>query len=223
MVQQSLSPFPLKNTVPPFANVNQNLVNSDASNWAGGFSSKATSLEFGLPNPFRNTVAAAGASKIQTGGKRRTLRRKIKNIVKKYKMPLKKRRTMKRKLSRRLRGGFLLGRKSSGRKSSGRSRKQRGGIAPYNGGYTEGPYLAYKSDISYTPSFRGPGFAVGAGTGISSALANPLPIQRMAGGCGAGSLCPDNSLDNYNRYLNGGFQTTGFNTGFKSMNASVFG
>ena len=225
-MNHTLAPFSLKNTVPPFGNVNQHEVNIDASNWPGGFSSHQTSLQFGLPNPFRNNVAAAGASALQKGGARKTLRRKIKNVAKKYKMPQRKRKTMRKHLTRRfkkMKGGYLLTSSASKRRSSGRSRRrsyrQRGGVAPYNGGYTSGPYLQHDSDAPFTPSYRAP-FPVGPGTGFSSALANPVPITRMAGG--KGTLCNATGLDNYNRFTNNAFETTGFNTGFPRFNSSIF-
>jgi len=205
----SLSPFPLKDTYPPFGNVNQQLVNIDASNWPGGFSSKATSLEFGLP-AIRNNVHAAAASALQKGG---SVRRKIKNISKKYRMSKQKRRTMKRNLKKKLsklKGGYLIG-KSKRRGTSRKSKSSRSKRTSYGGSY-QGPYLQYESDVPVTPSFRGPGFAVGPSTNYSSALANPLPIQRMVGG--SGSLCTTNCIDNYNHYKNSGFQTNGVNTGF---------
>lgn len=217
-MNSSLSPFPLKDNVAPFGNVNQHLVNIDASNWPGGFSSKATSLEFGLP-AMRNNVQAAAASALQKGG---SLRRKIKNISKKYRMPKQKRRTIKRNLKRKLsklKGGYLIGKsKRRGTSRSGKSRSRRSTYG-FRGGY-KGPYLQYESDTPLTPSFRGPGFAVGPSTNYSSALANPVPIQRMVGG--NGSLCTTNCIDNYNHFKNSGFQTNGFNTGFNSLNSSVF-
>ena len=222
----SFSPFPLKDTYPPFDNVNQHLVNIDASNWPGGFSSKQTSLEFGLPNPFRNNVNAASASALQKGGSRRSLRRKIKNISKKYRMPKQKRRTMKRNLKRRLsklKGGYLIGksrRRGTSRIGKSRSSRSRRTTYGFRGGNYQGPYLPYESDASLAPSFRAPGFAVGPGTGVSSALANPVAITRMVGG--NGSLCTANCIDNYNHVKNSGFQTNGFNTGFTSLNNSVF-
>lgn len=221
-MNHTLSPFSLKNTVPPFANVNQHEVNIDASNWSGGFSSNQTPIPFGLPNPYRNNVVAAGASALQKGGTRKTLRRKIKNIAKKYKMTKIKRSTMRKHLTRRfkkMKGGYLIGSSKKRSKSSRRSYRQRGGVASYNGGYS-GPYLQYESDVPVSPSYRAPGFSVGPGTGFSSALANPIAIQRMAGG--QGNLCKSVGLDNYNRFTNNAYQTTGFNTGFPGLNASVF-
>jgi hypothetical protein len=221
-MNSSLSPFPLKDTYPPFGNVDQHLVNIDASNWPGGFSSKANSLEFGLP-AMRNNVQAAAASALQQGG---SIRRKIKNISKKYRMPKQKRRTLKRNLKRRLsklKGGYLIGKsRRRGTSRIGKSRSSRSRRSTYGlrGGNYQGPYLQYESDVPLTPSFRGPGFAVGPGTGISSALANPVAITRMVGG--KGTLCNATGLDNYNRFQNNAFQTNGYNTGFTSLNSSVF-
>ena len=223
-MNSSLSPFPLKDTYPPFGNVNQHLVNIDASNWPGGFSSKQTSLEFGLPNPFRNNVNAAAASALQKGG---SIRRKIKNISKRYRMPKQKRRTLKRKLKRRLsklKGGYLIGKsRRRGTSRIGKSRSSRSRRSTYGlrGGNYQGPYFQPDSDIPLAPSFRAPGFAVGPGTGVSSALANPVAITRMAGG-NSGTLCNSTGLDNYNRFQNSGFQTNGYNTGFSRMNQQVF-
>lgn len=184
-----LSPFPLKNTVAPFNNVNQHLVNIDASNWPGGFSSNETSLQFGLP-AMRNNVQAAAASALQKGGARKTLRKKIKNIAKKYKMPKRKQKSMKRRLKRSLKGGYLIGKtkRVGKRSSSSSSRNKRGG----------GTYHQYGSQIPNTPSYSTPGFSLKAN---NLGLANPPPIDRIGG-----SSKYTNCIDNYNHYTNGGAQ-----------------
>ena len=184
----SLAPYALKNTVPPFYNVNQHQVNIDASNWAGGFSSNQTSLEFGLP-AMRNNVQAAAASALQKGGARKTLRKKIKNIAKQYRMPKRRYKTMKRHLKRKfmkLKGGYIAtkkqgkhGKNDKKRSSSKRSSSQRGGT-----------YHQYGSQIPNTPSYSTPGFKIGAN---DLALANPVPYQRIGGN----SQCT-NCTDNYN-------------------------
>lgn len=187
-----LSPFPLKNTVAPFNNVNQHLVNIDASNWSGGFSSNETSLQFGLP-AMRNNVQAAGASALQKGGARKTLRKKIKNIAKKYKMPKRKQKSMKRRLKRTFKGGYLIGKtKRVGKKSSSSvsssSRKKRGG----------GTYHQYGSQIPNTPSYSTPGFSLGS---KNLGLANPPPIREIGS-----SSKYTNCIDNYNHNTNKGYQ-----------------
>ena len=200
--------FSTNTNAAPFNNIVGNLVNKDASNWPGGFSSTETSLQFGLPNAFRNNVAAANASLIQKGGKKKTLRRKIKNIANKYRMPKSKRNSVKRRLLKSLKGGFVakykVGKGKKNRSSSSsssssstvshvvgrgqrktkKSRKQSGGT-----------YHQYGSQIPNTPSFRTPGFPVGAN---DIALANPAPFAKntITGSC----------TDNYNHYKNSGYQ-----------------
>lgn len=177
----SISPFPLKNTFAPFQNVNQHLVNVDGSNWAGGFSSNETSLQFELP-AMRNNVQAAAASALQKGG-RKLLRKKIKNITKRYRMPKRKQKSMKKRLRRSLRGGYLIGKTKKRRGSS----NQRGGV-----------YHSFGSQIPNTPAYSAPGFSLGA---RDLALANPVPYNRI----GSDSLCT-NCIDNYNHFTNKGSQ-----------------
>ena len=188
-MNNQFSPFQLKDTVAPFGNVNQQLVNIDGSNWPGGFSSNETSLQYGLP-AMRNNVQAASASALQKGGSRKTLRKKIKNIAKKYKMPKKKQKSMKKHLRRslmKLKGGYLIRKTKKRRSSTSSSRNKRGGV-----------YHQYGSQIPNTPSYMSPGFSVGA---KDLALANPVPIHRIDGS----SQCT-NCIDNYNHYTNKGFQ-----------------
>uniref|UniRef100_A0A6C0BBI4 Uncharacterized protein n=1 Tax=viral metagenome TaxID=1070528 RepID=A0A6C0BBI4_9ZZZZ len=191
----SLAPYTLKNTVPPFYNVNQHQVNIDASNWAGGFSSNETSLEFGLP-AMRNNVLAAGASALQKGGARKTLRKKIKNIAKQYRMPKRRYKTMKRHLKRKfmkLKGGYIAtkkqGKQGKKRSSSKRSSSQRGGT-----------YHQYGSQIPNSPSYSTGGMSYSVGAN-NSALANPVPFQRIGGNSQF-----TNCIDNYNHYTNKGYQ-----------------
>ena len=195
MTQQSLSPFSLKNTVAPFENVDGKLVNIDASTWPGGFGSTETSLQFGLP-AVRNNVAAAAASALTGGSRRKTMRRKIKNIANKYRMPPRKRRSMKKRLIKNLKGGYIISkskknkRKRSSSSSSGRARGR--GSKKFRGG---GSYHQFGSQIPNTPTYATPGFKLGP---TDSALANPAPYS-VNGGAG-------NCTDNYNHYTNKGFQ-----------------
>jgi len=197
MTQQSLSPFSLKNTVAPFENVNGKLVNIDASNWPGSFGSTETSLQFGLP-AVRNNVAAAAASALTGGSRRKTMRRKIKNIANKYRMPPRKRRSMKKRLIKNLKGGYIISkskknkrRRSSNSSSSGRARGRGRGSKKFRGG----AYHQFGSQIPNTPSYTTPGFKVDSS---ESALANPAPYS-VNGGAGT-------CTDNYNHYTNKGFQ-----------------
>jgi len=184
----SLAPYALKNTVPPFYNVNQHQVNIDASNWAGGFSSNETSLQFGLP-AMRNNVQAAAASALQKGGAKKTLRKKIKNIAKQYRMPKRRYKTMKRHLKRKfmkLKGGYIatkkqrkLGKNDKRQSSSRRSSSQRGGT-----------YHQYGSQIPDSPAFSTGGMSYQVGAN-NSALANPVPYQRI-GSDSKFTNCTDN-------------------------------
>lgn len=195
MTQQSLSPFSLKNTVAPFENVDGKLVNIDASTWPGSFGSTETSLQFGLP-AVRNNVAAAAASALTGGSRRKTMRRKIKNIANKYRMPPRKRRSMKKRLIKNLKGGYIISkskknkRRRSSSSSSGRARGR--GSKKFRGG---GAYHQFGSQIPNTPTYATPGFKLGP---TDSALANPAPYS-VNGGAG-------NCTDNYNHYTNKGFQ-----------------
>ena len=100
----------------PYNNVDGKLVNIDSSSYSGGFGSNETSLQYGLPS-IRNNVLAADASRIMSGGakKSKTLRRKIKNITNKYRMPKTKRNAIKRRLSRKY--GRRTGKKRTIRRS----------------------------------------------------------------------------------------------------------
>jgi len=194
MTQQSLSPFSLKNTVAPFENVDGKLVNIDASTWPGSFGSTETSLQFGLP-AVRNNVAAAAASALTGGSRRKTMRRKIKNIANKYRMPPRKRRSMKKRLIKNLKGGYIISkskknkRRRSSSSSSGRARGR--GSKKFRGG----AYHQFGSQIPNTPSYATPGFKVEPS---DLALANPAPYS-VNGGAG-------NCTDNYNHFTNKGFQ-----------------
>jgi len=95
-----MSNYLFKHSVTPLNNVDGNFVNVDNSSWPGRFGSIETSRQFALPDNFSNNAAAANASRISGGGKKKqTLRKKIKNIVNKYRMTSKKmRKNTKRRL-----------------------------------------------------------------------------------------------------------------------------
>ena len=187
----------------PYNNVDGKLVNIDSSNYSGEFGSNETSLQYGLPS-IRNNVLAADASRIMSGGakKSKTLRRKIKNITNKYRMPKTKRNAIKRRLSRKY--GRRTGKKRTIRRSRVNkrlichkkhhhtkkcyrrvksSRRQRGGY-----------YDQYSNDIPNTP-----GYTTGSVLSPSeSMLANPVPINKFSN--------LTNCIDNYDYNTNKGFQ-----------------
>ena len=187
----------------PYSNIDGKLVNIDNSSYSGGFGSNETSLQFGLP-AIRNNVDAANASRIMSGGgkKSKTLRRKIKNITNKYRMPKTKRNAIKRRLSRKY--GRRTGKKRTARRnrSSKRcicSKKHRHGKKCYRrvkssrrqkGGY----YDQYSNNIPNTP-----GYSTGSALSPNeSMLANPVPIQKVSN--------LTNCVDNYDYNTNKGFQ-----------------
>ena len=131
-----MSNYLFKHPVTPLNNVDGNFVNVDSSNWPGRFGSIETSRQFALPDNYSCNATAANASRLQGAGqaggrkRRRTLRKKIKNIVNKYRMASKKMRkqTKKRLLSLYKRKGHKTSKKS------GKTRRhRRGGNAVLNG------------------------------------------------------------------------------------------
>jgi hypothetical protein len=117
-----MSNYLFKHPVTPLNNVDGNFVNVDGSNWPGRFGSIETSREFALPDNYSCNATAANASRLQGGGgkKRRTLRKKIKNIVNKYRMASKK---MRKQTKKRLLSLY----KRKGNKKSGKTRRHRRG------------------------------------------------------------------------------------------------
>ena len=208
--------------IAPLSNINGAFVNVDKSNSPSGFGS--TVIPGTPPGPLPgmagtkdNVSAAAGmwpGNSIIKGGSR-MLKKKIKNITKRYKMKRSKRRSsrirskLRRKYSsKRKQGGvpiFLL--RKAYKSVSGSTKKRSGG------GYTPpGPpgipyppgYGQYQNNVPLTPSY-----SVGGELSASqSALANPPPIKILNGGRRrrtrrhrGGSSC----VDNYNHYTNMGF------------------
>jgi len=179
-------------------------VNGTSSNYAGSFSSNE--IPGTPPGPLPglagakiNTDAAAGIvpgiCTFKGGAKR--LKRKIKNITKRYKMKGgKKSRKVLRKRLRSRAMGLAGGRRRTRHMRSKRrlSRMQmRGGSAPYPGGYGQ-----YQNNLPMTNTYQVAGVNLPAS---QSALANPPPATAL-------SNCT-NCVDNYNHYTNSGFPSRG--------------
>ena len=169
----------------PNSNVNSQFVNIGNTNYAGGFGSNEISGPPRLPGlvSAKNNVDAA-AGRLPTfhykgGAGAKDLKRKIKNITKKYKMKgksLKKRAaTLRRKIKRRL----------SKSKRSSRKYRQHGG------------YSQYQNNLPMTTTYSTGGFLKPS----NLALANPVPYKVL-------SNCT-NCVDNYNHYTNKGFPSRG--------------
>jgi hypothetical protein len=173
--------------ISPF--INAKYVNAMNSNNPANFGSNQIPGPPGLSGDKSNIAAAA--SKIPPGvclkGGAKKLKRKIKNITKKYRMSSRKTRRIKSKLNRlRTRYSFLAGKKRNRSSRRRRSAKR----------YQRGGYSQYMNNLPLTPRYS-------VGGEISPkdiALANPPPIKlNMGGSC----------VDNYSHFTNRGFPSKG--------------
>jgi hypothetical protein len=181
----------------PNSNINSNFVNKDNSHYPGGFGSNQVPGLPGLAGAKYNVdAAAARVPGICMSGGGKKLKRKIKNITKRYKMSKK---SMKRKASgikRRIKSKLSKisrAMSSSRGKSIGlaggrrrrRTRRQRGG------------YSQYQNNLPMTNTYSTGGVLSAGNLG----LANPVPYQVL-------SNCT-NCVDNYNHFTNSGFPSRG--------------
>jgi len=173
--------------IAPYSNVNGNFVNKFSSNNPATFGSNEVPGLPGLAGSKSNIDAAAGIVPgicLFNGGAKR-LKRKIKNITKRYKKMSK---TYKNKLGKKLKSLRKRLRSSlafSGgkRRRSRRNRRQRGG------------YAQYQNNMPVSNSYSIGGIL----SPNDSALANPAPIYKVT----------NNAVDNYNHYTNYGFPSRG--------------
>ena len=187
--------------ITPNSNVNGNFVNKDNSHYSGGFGSNQIPGLPGLAGAKYNVdAAAARVPGICMSGGGKKLKRKIKNITKRYKMSKK---SMKRRVSgikRRIKSSLAraVGRARSvglartrslagGRRSrkSRKGRRQRGG------------YSQYQNNLPMTPTYSTGGVLSAGNLG----LANPVPYKVL-------DNCT-NCVDNYNHFTNSGFPSRG--------------
>jgi hypothetical protein len=148
----------------PNSNVNARFVNIGNTDYSGGFSSNQIPgfpNYPGLPAAKNNVDAAAGVIPHRGGSK--NIKRKIKNITKKYKMNKK---SLRKRAS-------LLRRKIKRRITRRRRHRQRGG------GYSQ-----YQNNLPFTPSYSTASVHLNSN---NSALANPVPYKISSTG-----NCPDN-------------------------------
>ncbi len=177
-------------TITPNSNINSNFVNKDNSHYPGGFGSNQIPGLPGLAGAKYNVdAAAARAPGICMSGGGKKLKRKIKNITKRYKMAKK---SMKRRVSgikRRIKARIsrAIGR-SRGRGIAGgrkrKTRRQRGGSQ-------------YQNNMPMTQTYSTGGVLSAANLG----LANPVPYQVLPN--------DTNNIDNYNHFTNSGFPSRG--------------
>jgi hypothetical protein len=154
----------------PYSGINANLVNSTNSNYSGGLgSTQVPSSAYSMRGASNNIDAAAG--RLSGGGGKGTkyyklLKRKIKNITKRYKMRGKNKRTRITRMKRKIRSSSKRTRTRT--RTRTRSRRMRGGSYPQFG-----------SNVAQSANYSVGGI-LNAG---SLGLANPPPIQMNAGSC----------------------------------------
>ena len=191
--------------VAPLSNINGRYVNVDSSNSPGTFSTNTIPGLPGLAGAKNNVDAAAGYVPgicLFKGGSKQ-LKRKIKNITRKYKMKggSKRRSQLKSKMRSMSKSTRSRSRGSSrSRFASGGKRRKRTNTKSrvlHDSRKLVGGYSQYQNNLPMTPSY-----SVG---GILSAnqlgLANPPPIQVL----------PNNTscADNYNHFTGMGFPSRG--------------
>ena len=175
----------------PNSNINGNFVNKDNSHYPGGFGSNQIPGLPGLAGAKYNVdAAAARAPGICMSGGGKKLKRKIKNITKRYKMAKK---SMKRRVSgikRRIKARIsrTIGRSRARGIAGGRKRKTR----RQRGGYSQ-----YQNNMPMTQTYSTGGVLSAANLG----LANPVPYQVLPN--------DTNNIDNYNAYTMKGFPSRG--------------
>jgi hypothetical protein len=211
MTITSLQPQPITNLGQPFTNplkVDFNHI-GHGTTYAGGFGSNQLNNQYGITPAFASSkVESAAASAIQRGGARsrkhksvsssgvsvkafsKDIKNKMKIISNKYKnmkgkksLSLKKMKSKFKSLFRTMTRNLKLkgGKKTrTARRTRSKGRVQKGG------------YHQYMGNVPATP-----GYSVAATTLGSQnlGLANPPPITRYM-----------NGVDNYNHFLNKGFQ-----------------
>jgi hypothetical protein len=178
-------------TITPNSNINSNFVNKDNSHYPGGFGSNQIPGLPGLAGAKYNVdAAAARAPGICMSGGGKKIKRKIKNITKRYKMTKK---SMKRKASgikKRIKS--ILSRTISRSRSFAGGRKRKTRRQRQRGGYSQ-----YQNNMPMTQTYSTGGVLSAANLG----LANPVPYQVLPN--------DTNNIDNYNHFTNSGFPSRG--------------
>ena len=167
---------------------NSPFINGTSSNNPANFSSNEVPGLPGLSGAKSNVDAAAGNVPgicLFKGGAKH-LKRKIKNITKRYKKMKggsKKMKSLRKKLRSRMASRSLARALAGGRRRTRRAKRQRGGYSQYQNNQ---PFsLTYSTGGNLSPSL--------------SALANPVPIDQIS----------NSAVDNYSRFANSGFPSRG--------------
>jgi hypothetical protein len=193
--------FPPAQQTFPFSNTNQNLVNPFATNNPIGFSStQIPTSSCAIPqNNIQSANSYIPGQGVTTGGRKhkyynkKTLKHKIKNIVRKYKMKAGKKMSLMKKIKRSfgLKGGTKKTKRirHKGKHTRKSSKRRTNKAGRHKGRHMRGGYHQYMGNVPDTPSF-----SVGGPLPASqSALANPPPFQKL-------TTCEGNCIDSYNHF-----------------------
>jgi hypothetical protein len=171
--------------ITPNSNINGNNVNVDSSTYAGNFGSNEIPGLPGLAGSKINIDAALGVVPgicVTKGGSNfKQIKRKIKNITKRY---MRKNKHQIKTLRNSLRNKYTKSKKNRTVRKRKHSKRQRGG------------HSQYQNNMPLTPNYS----LGGVLSSNNSALANPPPINLNTGNC----------VDNYNHFTNKGFASHGW-------------
>ena len=190
--------------ISPLSNIDGRYVNVDSSHSPGTFSTNTIPGLPGLAGAKNNVDAAAGyvpGISLFKGGSKQ-LKRKIKNITRKYKMKggTKRRRHLKSKMRTMSKSTRSRSRGSSRSRSASGGRRKRTNSksrVSRNSYKHVGGYSQYQNNLPLTPSYSVGGILSASQLG----LANPPPIQVLPS-------CT-NCTDNYNQFTGTGCPSRG--------------
>jgi hypothetical protein len=191
--------------ISPLSNINGRFVNVDSSHSPATFSTNTIPGLPGLAGAKNNVDAAAGYVPgicLFKGGSKQ-LKRKIKNITRKYKMKggTKRRRQLKSRMRSMSKSTRSRSRGSSrSRFASGGQRRKRTNSKSRlsrNSYKLVGGYSQYQNNLPLTPSYSVGGILPASQLG----LANPPPIQTLSNNT--------NCVDNYSHFSGTGFPSRG--------------
>jgi len=206
-------PQPISYLGKPFINplkVDFNHV-GNGTTYSGGFGSNELNNQYGITPPFASSnVASAAASALQKGGSRKSknknasnysgvsvkafsknIKNKMKIISNKYKNMKGKKSLSLKKIKRKFKSLFRTMSNNLKFKSGKKTRTSKKNTRRRNK-MQKGGYHQYMGNVPNTPGYSVAGTTLGS---QNLGLANPPPITRYV-----------NGIDNYNHFLNKGFQ-----------------
>jgi hypothetical protein len=187
--------------ITPNSNINGNFINKDNSHYPGGFGSNQIPGLPGLAGAKYNVdAAAARVPGICMSGGGKKLKRKIKNITKRYKMSKKSMKRRASNMKRRIKATLsrAVGRSRSMSRTRGRGVAMAGGKRRKTRRHRQrGGYSQYQNNLPMTPTYSTGGILSAGNLG----LANPVPYKVLdnVGQC----------ADNYNHFTNSSFPSRG--------------